>query len=161
MSENIFAKFNDMFGDIAKDVAEVASGTVERKEVPFGDYEVKVAKLELGANTYEQGDYYGMPEAKVWFKIIGEGEYAGQMLFMNKRLTSAKGSKATAFMLHNFNQFLESLESGVPVVFENWEQYGELLATIFNEIDGRAEYQLAFFDNKGYKDYQIVKRFTN
>lgn len=161
MAENLFAKFNEMFDTaaIAKDVKESSAGNVERKEVPYGDYEVRITKLELGECTFD-GEYKGMPEAHVWFRIIGDGEYAGQMLFMNKRLVSVKNPSANGFILHRFNEFLESLEADTPVVFENFEQYGHLIETIFNEIDGRAEYQLAFFDNRGYKDYAIVKRFV-
>lgn len=158
MHEAMYERFQEMFGGVAKDVAEAATSNVERKEVPYGDYEVKITKLELGECTFD-GDYKGMPEAHVWFKIIGEGEYAGQMLFMNKRLISLKNPSANGFIIHRFNEFLASLESGIPVVMENWEQYGNLISTIFNEIDGRAEYQLAYFDNKGFKDFQIVKRF--
>lgn len=160
MNNELFEKFNSMFDieGLQSDIAEAASGTVERKEVPYGDYEVKITKLELGENTFE-GDYKGMPELHVWFKIIGDGEYAGQMLFMNKRLVSVKNPKATGFLIHKVNEFVDSLESGLPVVFENFEQYGALIAQIFNTIDGRAEYQLAFFENNGFKDYQIVKRF--
>jgi hypothetical protein len=143
---------------LQKDIEEASAGTVEKKEVPFGDYEVKITKLELGENTFE-GDYKGMPEIHVWFKIISEGEYKNQMLFMNKRLVSLKNPKATGFLIHKVNEFLDSLESGIPVVFENFEQYGGLIKSIFEAIDGRAEYQLAFFENKGYKDYAIVKRF--
>ena len=160
MNNELFEKFNSMFDveGLQADIAEAASGTVERKEVPFGDYEVKITKLELGECTFE-GDYKGMPEVNVWFKIIGDGEYAGQMLFMTKRLVSVKNPKATGFLMHKVNEFLDSLESGIPAVFENFEQYGALITSIFEAIDGRAEYQLAFFENNGYKDYQIVKRF--
>ena len=161
MNNEMFAKFNDMFNveDLQKDIAEASVGTVERKEVPFGDYEVKITKLELGENTYEGGDYYGMPELHVWFRIINNEEYAGQMLFVNKRLISLKNPKANGFLMKNVNEMLESLESGVPVTFENFEQYGALIQEIFEAIDGKAEYQLAYFENKGFKDYAIVKRF--
>lgn len=158
MEGNMFARFNDMFGDIAKDVAEANVGKVERKVVPFSDYEIKITKLELGECTFE-GDYFGMPEAHVWFKIIGTGEYAGQMLFMNKKLVSTKNPSMNGFIIRKFMEFLESLETGIPVVFENWEQFADLMKTMFNEIDGRAEYQLSYFENKGFKDYAIVKRF--
>lgn len=160
MNNELYEKFNEMFDveGLQKDIEEAASGNVERKEVPFGDYEVKITKLELGECTFE-GEYKGMPEAHVWFKILGDGEYSGQMLFMNKRLVSLKNPKSTGFLIHKFNEFLESLESGVNVFFENWEQYGQTIDSIFNSIDGRAEYQLAFFENNGWKDYQIVKRF--
>lgn len=161
MNTEMFAKFNEMFNaeDLQKGIEEASVGTVERKEVPFGDYEVKVTKLELGENTYEGGDYYGMPEVHIWFRIINNEEYAGQMLFVNKRLISLKNPKANGFLMKNVNELLESLESGVPVTFENFEQYGALIQEIFEAIDGKAEYQLAYFENKGYKDYAIVKRF--
>lgn len=160
MGENIFAKFNEMF-DVAglqKDVEEASTNTgFEKKDVPFDDYEVKITKLELAACDYD-GDYKGMPEAHVWFKII-TGEYSGQILFMTKKLVSLKNPNASGFMIHKFNEFLDSLESGIPVTFTDWEQYGELIESIFNAIDGRGEYQLSYFENKGYKDYMIVKRF--
>lgn len=157
--EDMFAKFNDMFGDVAKDVEEASAGNVERKEVPFGDYEVKITKLEIAANDYKEGDYYGLPELHCWFKIIGNGEYAGQMLFMTKRLASVKKPSSTGFMIHKVNEFLNTLESGIPVIYQNPNQYKELVDSIFAELDGRAEYQLAYFEVKGYKDFQIVKRF--
>ena len=161
MNNEMFAKFNEMFDveGLQKDIEEASSGTVEKKQVPFGDYEVKITKLELGENTYKDGDYCGMPELHAWFKIISEGEYKNQMLFINKRLVSVKNPKATGFLMHKVNEFLDSLESGIPVVFENFEQYGTLIDSMFKELDGRAEYQLAFFENNGFKDYAIVKRF--
>jgi hypothetical protein len=160
MNNEMFERFNSMFDieGLKADIEEASSGTVERKEVPYGDYEVKVTKLELGEHTFDD-DYKGMPVVSIWFKILGDGEYAGQMLFVNKKLISLKNPSASGFMMHKVNELLESLESGIPVVFENWGQYGELLESIFKAIDGRAEYQLAFFDNNGFKDYQIVKRF--
>lgn len=161
MMNDVFAKFNEMFGDVANDVAEASSGTVERKEVPFGDYEVKITKLEIVANDYEAGDYYGLPELSVWFKIIGDGEYAGQRLFRNMRLASIKKPSSTGFMIHKVCEFLNSLESGIPVVYENPSQFVALVDEIFKAIDGRGEYQLAYYENKGFKDYTIVKRFTN
>lgn len=159
---DIFAKFNSMFDveGLQKDVKEASAGKVERKEVPYGDYEVKITKLELGECTFD-GDYKGMPELNVWFKIINNEEYAGQLLFMTKRLVSVRNPKATGFLIHKVNEFLDSLESGIPVQFENFEQYGALINSIFAAIDGRAEYQLAYFENKGFKDYNIVQRFTN
>ena len=162
MGENIFEKFNSMFESesLAKDVAELNSGTVEKKNVPFDDYEVRVTKLVLEECPFD-GDYKGMPQLSVWFKIINNDEYNGQILFCTKRLTSIKKPETTSFMIHKANELLESLESGVPVVFENFVQYGNLINEIFREIDGRAEYQLAYYENKGFKDYTIVKRFAN
>lgn len=147
MSENIFAKFNQMMDvdGLKQDVESAASNTGDFVEVPKGDYEVKISKLELGESKK------GMPMAKVWFTIIA-GEFKNQKIFMNQMLT-------TGFGIHKMNEFLDTLETGVPVVFENFEQYGDLLNQIFAEVDGKAEYQLAYGENKGFGTYNIVQRF--
>jgi hypothetical protein len=154
MSENIFDKFNAMFDveGLKKDTDQVAASNSEFVEVPKGEYEVKVVKLEIG-ETGEKSKNPGMPMAKVWFDILA-GDFKGQKIFMNQMLTSGFG-------LHKMNEFLESLESGITVVFENFNQYNELFGQIFNEIDGKAEYQLSYGENnKGYSTYTIVKRFS-
>lgn len=161
--EDIFAKFNSMFDvdALARDVKEQNSGSVEKKDVPYGDYEVRVTKLVLEECDFDC-DYKGMPQLNVWFKIINHEEYAGQLLFCTKRLISLNNpKKGTPFLVHKANELLESLESGIPVAFENFVQYKELVNEIFREIDGRGEYQLAYFENKGYKDYAITQRFVN
>lgn len=165
MGENLFEKFNSMFNvtEIAAAAKEAANNTgeFERKEVPFGDYEVRVTKLEIGECPFD-GEYKGMPEAHVWFRIINHPEYAGQTLFMNKRLISMRNPKS-GFLIHKFNEFLETLQSGITPVFENWQQYGEMVDQMFTAIDGRAEYQVHYYENTypggSYKDCQIVQRF--
>lgn len=155
MGDNIFAKFNEMFDveGLKKDVEDAQSSTGDFVEVPFGDYEVKVSKIELGA-TGEKSKIPGAPMAKVWYTILS-GDYKNQKIFQNQMLT-------TGFGIHKMNELLDSLETGIPVVFENFEQYKALFDEIFNEVDGKAEYQLSYTqNNKGYSVYTIVQRFTN
>ena len=155
MGENIFAKFNAMIDveGLKQDVETAATNTGDFVEVPVGDYEVKVTKIELG-QTGERSKTPGMPMAKVWFDILA-GEYKGQKIFMNQMLTSGFG-------IHKMNELLNSLETGIPVVFENFEQYADLFKQIFDAVDGKAEFQLAYGqNNKGYSTYTIVQRFTN
>lgn len=155
MGNEMFAKFNSMFDmdGLKKDVADAASNTGDFKEVPFDDYEVKVVKLEIGA-TGEKSKNPGMPMAKVWFDILS-GEYKGNKIFMNQMLT-------TGFGIHKMNELLTAFETGIPVVFENFDQYAELFAQIFAEIDGKAEFQLHYAqNNKGYSVYEIVQRYAN
>ena len=158
MGENIFEKFNNLFGaeglaGLKQDVANAASNTGDFVEVPKGEYEVKVVKIELG-ETGEKSKNPGMPMAKVWFEVLA-GEYKGQKIFMNQMLTSGFG-------IHKMNEFLTNLETGIPVMFENFNQYADLFAQIFAEVDGVAEYQLDYGENtKGYSTYTIVQRFTN
>lgn len=148
MGENIFAKFNEMVDieGLKKDVESAASNTGDFVEVPCGDYEVKISKIELTESKK------GLPMAKVWFTVVA-GEFKNQKIFMNQLLTSGFG-------IHKMNEFLNSLETGIPVVFESWEQYADLFAQIFTEVDGKAEYQLSYTQNaKGYSVYTIVQRF--
>jgi len=155
MSENIFEKFNSMIDieGLKHDVETAASSSGDFVEVPFGDYEVKVSKIELG-QTGEKSKTPGMPMAKVWFDILA-GEYKGQKIFMNQMLTSGFG-------IHKMNEFLTSLETGITVVFENFTQYADLFKRVFDEVDGKAEFQLTYGqNNKGFSTYTIVQRFTN
>lgn len=151
--ENIFEKFNAMIDieGLKQDVASAATSTGDFVEVPEGDYEVKVVKLELG-ETGEKSKNPGMPMAKVWFEVLA-GEYKNQKIFMNQMLTSGFG-------IHKMNEFLISLETGIPVDFQNFMQYADLMTQIFGEIDGKAEYQLNYGKNKkGYSTYTIIQRF--
>jgi hypothetical protein len=153
MGDNLFAKFNSMFDldGLKTDVDAAKTGSGDFVEVPKGNYEVKVVKLELG-ETGENSKTPGMPMAKVWFEIVA-GEHKNQKIFMNQMLTSGFG-------IHKMNEFLTSLETDIPVVFENFEQYAELMKRIFVTIDGRCEYELAYGENKkGFSTYTIVQKF--
>lgn len=155
MGENVFAKFNEMFdlSGLKTDIESAASNTGDFVEVPDGSYEVKVSKIELG-QTGEKSKNPGMPMAKVWFTILA-GDYKNQHIFMNQMLTSGFG-------IHKMNEILNGLESGIPVQFENFEQYADLFGQIFREVDGVGEYELAYgTNNKGFKTYTIVQRFHN
>ena len=155
-----------MFGNMSalqNEIEEVSTGNVERVEVPFGDYEVRVTKCEVEACPFE-GDYEGKPQLAVWFKIINNEEgYNGQLLFMTKRLWSAKSTRATAFLIKNAVDFLNSLEPSFEVKFD--ENFEDSVKEVFAEIgDGKAEYQLSYHEReakngKSYKEYDIVQKF--
>lgn len=155
MSENIFDKFNSMVDveGLKRDAEAAANSSGDFVDVPHGDYEVKVVKLEIG-ETGEKSKTPGMPMAKVWFEVVA-GEYKGQKIFMNQMLT-------TGFGIHKMNEFLDSLESGIAVEFENFNQYADLFKQIFNVVDGDAEYQLAYTENPKnpkFSNYNIVQKF--
>jgi hypothetical protein len=155
MAENTFEKFNEMFDleGLQQDIDNAANNTGDFVEVPHGDYEVKISKIEMGA-TGEKSKNPGAPMAKVWFTIIA-GEFKNQKIFMNQILT-------TGFGIHKMNKFLDSLESGVAVTFENFAQYADVFAKVFEAVDGAGEYQLAYMPNKknaNFSEYEIIKRF--
>ena len=121
--------------------------------MPTSQDEVSIAKIELG-ETGEKSRTPGMPMAKVWFEVVA-GEFKGQKIFMNQMLTSGFG-------IHKMNEFLDSLESGISVEFENFNQSADLFKQIFNVVDGDAEYQLAYTENPKnpkFSNYNIVQKF--
>lgn len=142
-----FSKFDkaiDVEG-LKKDIADAESNTGNFKDVPFDSYIVKVDKLELVASS--KGD----PMVSGWFKIV-EGEYKGQRIFMNQVVTQG-------FQLHIMDTFLKDLDSGVEVKFENFTQYGNMLLDIHEKIAKTLEYQLRYYDNKGYSAFEIEDVF--
>ena len=142
---NIWEKFDkaiDVEG-LQKDVQEAAENGANYREVPHGEYEVKIEKLELVES--KAGD----PMVTVWFKIL-TGEYKGCMIFMNQVIT--KG-----FQIHLMNEFLRSLDSGYDIEFKSYSQYGQLLMDIHEAIDGQLEYGLKYGEGKkGFNTYEIT-----
>ena len=145
---NIWEKFDreiDIEG-LQKDVQEAAENGANYREVPHGEYEVKIEKLELVES--KAGD----PMVTVCFKVLA-GDYKGSMIFMNQVIT--KG-----FQIHIMNEFLRSLDSGYDVEFRSYSQYGQLLMDIHEAIDGELEYLLKYSEGKkGFSNYEIVDVF--
>lgn len=147
MSNFDFEEFDAKFDSEAlkKDLADVSSNNVERKEVPHDVYEVKITKLELTKSKSS-----GQPMVSCWFKVVA-GEYKGQLIFMNQVLSSGFG-------LHKCNEFLRSV-SKLDVDFESFKQYGLLLNDIMEEVDGKRTFQLNYGESKGYNTYTIEDVF--
>lgn len=145
---NIWDKFDasiDTEG-LANDVKEAAeNGGGNFKEVPHGDYEVAITKLELVASKKSD------PMVTCWMKIV-EGDYKNSLLFMNQVVTQV-------FQLHIANEFLRSLvaEMSEPIVveFKSYKQYGNMIMDIMEAIDNSFEYSVKYYDNKGYNAFEI------
>lgn len=140
-----YKKFNEMYKGLAEEVKNLEENNGSSYEsVPVDDsYEVKVVKLEFTES--KKGD----PMVTLWFKIIA-GEYKGSNIFVNQVI-------AKPYSLHQMNELLRSLESGVEVVFEDFEQYSEMLADIYEKVDGKMEYVIDYDkDSKGYTHVTVV-----
>lgn len=148
MADNIWDKFDkavDTEG-LAKDVKEAAENGGEYVEVPHGDYEVAVQKLEL--TTSKKGD----PMVTIWFKVLA-GEYEGSLIFMNQVVT--KG-----FQIHIVNELLRSMDTGIDIEFVTYRQYGNLLMDVAEAIDGNLEFALSYKEGKkGFSTYEITEVF--
>lgn len=148
-----FDKFDSMVDleGLRADVEDAAkNGKGDYKDVPVGEYEVSIDRLELKES--KKGD----PMVSCWMKIAA-GEYKGQMLFMNQVVTRG-------FQIHIVNDFLRSLVYGVEgaptVTFESYRQYAELLMDVLEAVQGHHEYAVKYGEtSKGYSTFEVTEIF--
>lgn len=141
---NVWDKFDKAIDTkgLQDDVKEAAeNGTGSFKEVPHGEYEVEVNKMELIAS--KKGD----PMVTIWFKVL-KGKYKGSLIFMNQVITQG-------FQIHIVNELLRDMDTGLDIKFETYNQYGNLLMDIAEEIDGQLEFALKY--GKGKKDFSTYE----
>lgn len=145
---NLWEKFDKAIDTegLKKDVEAAAEGNMEHKEVPVGQYEVKINKMELVESKK------GSPMLTIWFKILS-GEYEGSLIFYNQVLSTGYG-------IHNANEMMKSFETDVVIGFENFKQYNDVILDVFEEVDGNLEFALEYGKNdKGYNTYKITDIF--
>lgn len=144
----IFEKWNKTVNveGLKKDEQEAKENGLDFKEVPVGDYEVKINKMELKESKK------GSPMLSVWFQIVA-GEFQNSFIFYNQVLSSGFG-------LHNANETLRNLQSGLEVKFNDFVQYNDLILDIHETIDSKYEYALKYGENKkGFKTFEITDVF--
>jgi hypothetical protein len=141
---NIWDKFDNAIDTegLAGDVKEAAeNGTGSFKEVPHGEYEVSVNKMELVAS--KKGD----PMVSIWFKVVS-GDFKGSLIFFNQVITQG-------FQIHIVNELLRSMDTEQNIEFQTYKQYGNLLMDVMEEIDGELEFGLKYA--KGKKDFSTYE----
>ena len=151
-------KFNEMFNvnDLVKSVDEIEKNSGGNfAEIPVGNYEVKIEKIELGETSAHK------PVAKVMMRIV-EGEYKKSCLFYNQVLvgTDKTTGQLTAFGIHNFNQFLRSLDSGLEIGFKDFEQYADLLLDVAEKIEGLT-YLVEYTKRNDFDSYKIKEIYED
>lgn len=142
-----FKKFNEQFpaDKMKKELKEAKENS--GSNLPDGEYTCKLEKMELGESSK------GALMIKVQFRIT-KGDHKKQCIFKNCVLT---GTKNDGFMLHKANEFLESLDSGVDVTFEDWEQYNDLILDIAEAIQDDGLTYVINLDTDGkYQNMEIV-----
>lgn len=115
------------------------------KEVPHGNYEVAITKLELGESKKHD------PMVTVRFKIL-DGEFKNSLIFMNQVVTQG-------FQIHIVDDFLRSLETDVEIEFESYAQFAELLMDVFEAVEGKLEFGLKYGERKGFNTFEITDVF--
>lgn len=146
---NIWDKFDSAIDTegLQKDVQDAAeNGTGSFKEVPHGEYEVSIQKMELVAS--KKGD----PMVSIWFKIVS-GEYKSSLIFFNQVITQG-------FQIHIVNELLRAMGTEHEIKFTTYKEYGNLLMDIMESIDGQLEFGLDYGEGKkGFNTYEITEVF--
>lgn len=152
----MFEKWNknmDVEG-IRKDLTDIEANKKEYKEVPCDVYEVEITKLFLDESKTSR-----LPMMKVWFKVVSDGEYKNQLIFMNQMLMNKDG-KMTG--LHWANEFLRSLKTSLPVSWVDWVEYSKLIEDIKEELEERKmTFQLNYGKKGNFNTYTIENTFDN
>lgn len=148
---SIFDKWNEQIdgAKMAQEVKEVEqNGGGEYKEIPVGEYEVKIEKMELKEAKS------GAPMVSVMFRIL-EGEFKKSCLFMNQVVTQP-------FQISIMNSFLRSLDTGVEVDFDgNYANYNETILDVFEATDkDKLEFLISYTESKGYPRYKIKEVYA-
>lgn len=137
---------------LKKDTEEIKKngGTGDFPEIPAGNYNAKVEKLELGATKD------GRPMLRAMFRIT-EGDYKKHCLFFNRVLF---GTKNDANMIAGAMTWLESLEPSEdvgPIVFNGYSDLAELVMDIAEDISD-LEYKVEY-DPDEFNSVSIVEAF--
>lgn len=130
--------------ELQEDVKEVEeNGFDGYKEVPEGEYEVAVEKMEMVES--KKGD----PMLTIWFKIL-EGDYEGQLIFYNG-VMQPQNDNAWGIQVHRNNEILRGLWDcdKDDVKFTSFADYADLVLDIHEDIDDKFEYLLVKGKNDG------------
>lgn len=149
MAKNIWDEFDrkiDTAG-LKKDVQDAAENKREFSEIPCGNYEVKISKMEL------QKSKNGDPMVCIWFKIL-DGEYKNQNIFMYQVITQG-------FQIHIVNELLRSLETDIEILWDTYKQYNDMLLDIYEWLEQNPlEYELEYGKTeKGFSTFKINQVF--
>lgn len=142
-----FKKFNEQFPADKMKSAMAEAKENQNNQLSDGEYTARLEKMELRESSKRA------LMLKAQFRIT-EGEHKKQCIFKNQVLT---GTKNDGFMLVKANEFLESLDSGIQVVFEDWEQYNDLILDIAEAVQEDNLRYLIVLDTDGkYQNLEIV-----
>ena len=135
--------------ELAKQLEEAKNNTQQSdKEVPAGNYTVKIEKMELGATKD------GRPMFKVQCRIL-EGEFKKWCLFMNRVIY---GTKNDANMIQSVIGWLNDLKPSQAVEFKNYSQFAELILDIYEELADAVELDVEY-DPDEFHSIRITEVF--
>ena len=135
---------------LRKDVENASeNGTGDFPTIPAGKYEVALVSLEIKGTKKDNH-----PMLAVSFKILS-GEYKNQRLFMNRVIY---GTKDDGRMIKSAVGWLNTLDSGVDVAFQDYKQFADLVMDVAEAIDGKIEYAVEYDDSQ-FNSIKITEVF--
>ena len=135
---------------LRKDVENASeNGTGDFPTVPAGKYEVALVSLEIKGTKKDN-----RPMLAASFKILS-GEYKNQRLFMNRVIY---GTKDDGRMIKSAVGWLNTLDSGVDVAFQDYKQFADLVMDVAEAIDGKLEYAVEYDDSQ-FNSIKITEVF--
>lgn len=146
---DIFAKWDKEINTEAlkKEVEEIGNGGKDFEQAEHGEYEVKIGAMQVKAT--KKGD----PMLSVWFKVVEDGRT--HLSFNMNQVLLHK------YSIKNAIDFLRSLKSDQEVNFESYSQFAELVADVFDDINGKKEYLVNYDQNdKGFDTFEVTDVFT-
>lgn len=163
-----FSKFDKTINaqEMAKQLEEAKNNAPqgESLETPAGPYIAKIEKMEIGLTKTDK-----RPMFKVMLRVIEAGDEAGTevveylkhfknkkpCLFMNRVIY---GTKNDANMINSVIGWLEKLDSGIEVKFENYTQFADLVLDIFEEVADAIELDVNY-DPDAFNSISIEEVF--
>lgn len=153
-----FDKTVDLTG--IQEEIDAASKGGNYPDIPPGEYEVSVLKMELGQSKKKNDGSGGDPMLKIQFEIL-DGQYKGNRIFYNG-VMQPWNTDAIGVQTHRNNEILRGLSDDESVKFESYAQYNELILDIAEDITGEEawEYLLKKDVTKtGFDTYEILDIF--
>ena len=149
--------FDDLnLDELSQSLNEIEANSFDpNKEVPPGKYEVKIDKIELKTSQK------GKPMGFVQMRIV-DGEFKKQCLFYNQVLvgTDKVTGQLTAYGIHNFNQFLKSLDSGLTIAFKDFNQYANLLLDVSEKVENLS-YLVEMTKKDDFPSYKVKEIYED
>lgn len=145
-----FSKFDAQINsaELSKAIEDAAKNPqYEGREVPAGQYEVNLERMEIKATKD------GRPMFSVMMRICS-GEYKKMCLFMNRVLY---GTKNDANMISSVLGWLRKLEPDADDIgFENYTQFSELVLDIFEELTEAVTIEVDY-DPDAFNNISIIE----
>lgn len=158
-----FDKFNQSINleNLNKQMEDIkANGGGNYQDLPAGKYRVKLVKMEVGA-CGEKAKTPGAPLLKADFKVVSN-KHKNQHMFLNKVLYTERNDDSWNMgkLMMNVVGWINTLEPSDdvgPVIFENYNQFSDLIMDIAEDVSD-LEYDVEY-NPDAFNSIKIVEAY--